>query len=111
MIMANTLKINRCNTVTVRRTGSPRLPSDCTANPTSSATSSVCSTLPLVRDENRVVGMIPRRNCVVPSDPVSPTAFCPAVAVAASRFRPAPGWMMLPTARPMASAAVDITRK
>ena len=61
MIMARTRKTSRCRCSTPRRIGAPFGPSACSANPTSSATSSVCSTWPSVSAETSVVGMIPSR--------------------------------------------------
>lgn len=86
---------------------------DCRAKPTSSATSSVCRICPEVREENRVVGMIPRMNPVVPSpwDSWEPPPSEDWSKCALARSRPAPGCTMLPTTRPIASANVDITMK
>ena len=83
----------------------------CRANPTSSATSRVCSTWLWVSAENRVVGMMFSTKSTAPVAAWPPAAFAPALAAALLRCRPAPGWMRLPTTRPTASAAVDMTRK
>jgi hypothetical protein len=71
----------------------------------SSATKSVDSTLAFTSGENRVVGMMPSRKSVPPSAAGAWLGASPATC------RPVPGWMMLPTSSPMASATVDITRK
>ena len=85
--------------------GLPDLPMACTANPTSSATSSVCRTTPLVKEENSVSGIrCSRKSAVV-------VFSAAAGALPAARFSPSPGWMMLPTTRPMARATVDMATK
>ena len=66
--------------------------------------------LPSVREDSRDVGMMPSRNPMVPPSP-SPW---PASVTSYSEpwmFRPSPGWMRLPTTRPMPSAMVDIAMK
>ena len=66
---------------------------------------STCRMLPFVNAEKNVVGMMPRmKSCVVVASGTA--SYC-----ALAMFRPSPGWMMLPTSRPMPSAKVDITRK
>ena len=47
------------------RMGLPDLPMACSANPTSSATSSVCKTTPLVKEENIVSGIMCSKNSAV----------------------------------------------
>ena len=80
------------------------------ANPTSSATNSVCSTDSPVSGDTRVVGMMPSRNSVVVcASP--PAAFSAAARPASLITRPSPGCRMLPTSRPMISATVDIAMK
>ena len=93
----------------VTSTGCAALPIVCSAKPKSSATSRVWSTSPSVSEENSVVGMMPRMKSVV--DSFSATWSAPAAADSSVRLMPSPGWMMLPTTRPMASANVDIVRK
>jgi hypothetical protein len=51
-----------------RSTGSPCLPSACTANPTSSATNSVCMMFPEVSEDSMVVGMMLLMNSAVPPE-------------------------------------------
>ena len=87
-------------------TGSPALPSACRAKPTSRATKSVWRMLPAVSEDSSEVGMIPSRKSVVPLDSVSPASYCVPL-----MSRPAPGWMMLPTMRPIARAKVDMAMK
>ncbi|CAH0256300.1 hypothetical protein SRABI128_03036 [Microbacterium sp. Bi128] len=83
----------------------PRSPMPCSAKPTSRAMNSACRMLPPVNAEKNVVGMMPRMNsCVV-------VASGAASYVAPAMFSPSPGWMMLPTTRPMTSANDDMTRK
>ena len=95
-----------------RRIGSPALPMACSANPTSSATKSACSTLPAVSDENSVSGMMPWTKSISPPDSCAFSASsAPLPAAVSDRCMPLPGWMRLPTTRPIASANVDITRK
>ena len=57
--------------------------------------------------------MMPSRKSTVPVLAASPppAAVVPALRSSSVSSRPAPGWMMLPTTRPMARATVDITRK
>ena len=56
--------------------------------------------------EKNVVGMMPRRNsCVVLASAVVASYVEPVM------FRPSPGWMRLPTTRPIASAKVVMTMK
>ena len=79
-------------------TGSPLLPMDCSAKPTSNASTRVGST-----------GMSPgimssRKATVEFSSPLAPDSY-------GSSCSPEPGWMMLPTTRPMASAKVDMVMK
>ena len=110
MIIASTRKTSRWSTSTTRRIGLPASPMRWSAKPTSRATSSVCSTSPLVSEENSESGMMPSRNSVVLPWPSSAAAW-PALAAASSMSRPSPGLMMLPTTRPMVSATVDMARK
>ena len=56
MIIASTRKTSRWRCPTPRRIGSPARPIACSAKPTSSATSRVCSTSPRVSAENSDVG-------------------------------------------------------
>ncbi len=83
----------------------------CSANPQSSATSSVCSTSPPVKADTSVVGMIPSRNSGVLSAPPALACASPALRAASVRCSPLPGSSRLPTSRPMASATVDMTMK
>lgn len=62
--------------------------------------------LPDVSDDSSEVGMIERRKSVSPAASVEPSG-----ARRPLRSRPSPGWMRLPTTRPIASANVDITMK
>jgi hypothetical protein len=106
------LNTSRCRLATPRRIGSPAGPIICSANPTSRATKRVCSTLPLVSADSSVVGMMPWKNSVRPPAFSAVSASLAAEsAVALVMLRPLPGWMRLPTTRPMASATVDMTRK
>ena len=95
-----------CRCLTAFMMGSPFLPICCSANPTSSAMNSTCSTLSPVNAEKNVVGMIPRMNSCVVFASVGVASYVELV-----MFRPSPGWMMLPTTRPIASANVVMTMK
>ena len=53
--------------------------------------------------------MMPSRNSVVVW--CSATAPAPAAATSPLMLRPSPGWIRLPTTRPMTSAKVDIVTK
>ena len=91
---------------TANMMGSPLAPIFCSAKPTSRAMNSTCSTLSPVKAEKNVVGMMPRRNsCVVLASVVV------ASYVEFVMFRPSPGWMMLPTTRPIARAKVVMIMK
>ena len=86
------------------------MPMACRAKPTSRATSSVCSTSPEVSADTSVDGMILSRNSEVVA--ASPGAWAdPFWASSSVSCSPSPGWMMLPTTRPMASANADMVRK
>jgi hypothetical protein len=87
-------------------TGSPRVPSCCSAKPTRSATKRVCRMLPEVSDDSSDVGMMERRKSFSSVASVEPSG-----ARRPLRSRPSPGWMRLPTTSPMASANVDMTMK
>ena len=110
MIIESTRKTRRCRCPMPRRIGSPERPIACSAKPTSSATSSVWSTMPEVSEENIDVGMMPSRKSVVLPWPSAAWA-APAAEVSGVIWRPSPGCRMLPTARPMASANVDMMMK
>ena len=85
-----------------RRIGAPAPRNACSANPTSSATSSVCSTLPSVSEDSRLLGMIPSRKSVV---------FWASAFGGVPCLSPFPGCSQLPTTSPITSATVDMTRK
>ncbi len=110
MIIASTRNTTRWMWPTPRRIGSPERPICCSANPTSSATSSVCSTSPDVRPLTSEVGMMPSRNSVVLPCPAAACSW-PALVAASVRCSPSPGLMMLPTMSPSASANVDMVMK
>lgn len=111
MIMARIRKTSFCTCPTPRSTGSPAVPSACRANPHSSATSSVWSTSPPVKADTSVVGTIPSRKSAVDSAPPVLACAAPASLTASVRCSPLPGSSRLPTSRPIASAAVDMTMK
>ena len=91
------------------RIGSPVRPMDWSAKPISSATSRVWSTSPDVREENSESGTIPTMNSVV--EPAPSACAAPSLATASEMFSPSPGWIRLPTTRPMARATVDMLMK
>ncbi len=98
MIMMRMRKTSACPCWMALSTGWPCEPMRCSAKPTRMATRSVGST-------GMSPGMMPSRKSAV--------LFVEAFAFGSYgiSFRPSPGWMMLPTTKPMASANVDITRK
>ena len=106
MIIASTRNTTRSKCLTPRSTAWPDLPSPWIANPISSATNSVCSTISPTSGDTSVVGMMPSRNSVVVC--ASSVAAGPPPGVT---IRPAPGCRRFPTTSPMISAKVDITTK
>ncbi len=111
MIIAMTRKTNRCTCSMPRSTGAPAGPIAWRAKPASRATSRVCSTLPSVRAESMVVGIIPSRKSAVDCAPPAAAWAWPDLASAEVRWRPPPGSSRLPTSRPMPRATVDMARK
>ena len=66
--------------------------------------------LPSVKAETSVVGMMPStKSTAARASP--PPGLVPGGLERLGEVQPAPGWRMLPTTRPMASATVDITTK
>ncbi len=107
MIMASTLNTTFWKTAMPRRAASPVAPSACTAKPISSATNSVDSTDSPTSGETSVVGMMLVTKPVRPPSPSPPAGALYVVWMS----RPCPGWMRLPTTRPIARAKVDMTMK
>ena len=107
MIMASTLKTIFWNTATPRSAASPVDPRACTAKPISSATNSVDSTDSPTSGETSVVGMMLVTKPTRPPSPSGPAAALYVVWMSS----PVPGWIRLPTTRPMASANVDMMTK
>ena len=98
-----------CIVAIARSAGSAESPMRWMAKPTSSAMNSTCRTLPEVNAEKNVSGMMLLRKSMNPPDFSAVLTYLsadPCLTVS-----PWPGWMMLPTTRPIASANVDMVRK